>query len=70
LRDPMARSALSMATLMMSAAEPWMGLFRAIRRPACWMFRSGARSSGTWRWRPKIVSETPFSRASSTIRSR
>ena len=36
-----------MRDLGMAAADPWMGMFRAMRRPACWMFLSAFRSSGT-----------------------
>jgi hypothetical protein len=44
-----------MATLMMSAAEPWMIVLTARRSPSLRVCQLRARISGIWRRRPNRV---------------
>ena len=48
-----------MATLMMSAAVPWITMFTASRSPSCRVWRLRERSSGTRRMRPNRVVTCP-----------
>ena len=50
-----ASRALTIATLMMSAAEPWIGVFTASRSPSERVPHLRERSSGIRRRRPKRV---------------
>ena len=45
----------TIATLMMSAAVPWMTVLTASRSPSLRVWRLRARSSGIWRRRPNSV---------------
>ena len=58
------------ASLIISAADPCMGWFIAVRSPNPRRFALPAWSSGMWRLRPNIVSAYPRSRAFSTVASR
>ena len=57
---------LTIATLMMSAAVPWITVLTASRSPSLRTCQLRARISGIWRRRPNIVSTKPCSCACST----
>ena len=59
----------TIASLMMSAAEPWMTVLTARRSPSERTFQLCARSSGIGRRRPSSVTAKPRSRASAMARS-
>src|SRR5947208_664041 len=54
--SPSARCTPSMATLMMSAALPWIGAFNAIRSAISRRCRLSLLRSGRYRRRPRTVS--------------
>ena len=59
---PASRSAArqrTIATLMMSAAVPWITMFTARRSPSIRVWRWRARSSGMRRMRPNSVATKP-----------
>ena len=51
----MAWSTATMAILMMSAADPWMGALRAIRSAIWRRCRESEARSGRYRRRPRMV---------------
>ena len=59
-----------MAIFMMSAAEPWIGAFRAARSAASRAARFGDFNAGKYLRLPNIVSVYPLIRASDTRDSR
>ena len=61
--------ARTIASLMMSAAVPWMTMFTASRSPSDLVWNWRERSSGTRRMRPNSVVTWPSSRARSIVSS-
>ena len=61
--------ARTIASLMMSAAVPWMTMFTARRSPSERVWNWRERSSGTRRMRPNSVVTWPSSRARSIVSS-
>ena len=56
----------TMATLMMSAAEPWIGALTAFRSAKARTVALLEAMSGRYRLRPRTVSAYPVSRTRST----
>ncbi len=60
-------SILSIAILITSAAEPWIGAFSAIRSALSRRWRLSLVRSGRYRRRPRMVEVYPALRASLTM---